>query len=105
MKKRFAGTLPEKQLKTKLKFNEPVFCQLKATLQGKKEETTTGAEKDALTMTECVHEVWPTFWPQCLDCISKNKNNRYLVDKKREYKVIENPVKEADLKRIEDANS
>ncbi len=98
MKKRFNGSLPQKQLKTKLKFEEPVFCQLKASMQGKKEDAVTKEERDDLTMTECQHEVWPTFWPQCIDCISKHKYERFLSDKKRDYRVIE---PEVDKKLVE----
>lgn len=98
MKKRFSGTLPQKQLKTKLKFEEPVFCQLQASMTGKKEDTATAEEKKELSMSECTHEVWPTFWPQCMECIYKNKHERYLVDKKREYKVIESALSQEQKK-------
>ncbi len=89
MKRKFAGKLPQKNLGMKLKFEEPVFCALKASLTGKTKDTATEEEKKANALTECSHQTWPTFWPQCIDCIAHNKFDKYLSDKKgREYRVV-----------------
>lgn len=106
MKKRFNGRLPQQNLKTKLKFEEPVFCSLKASMTGKTQENSTDAEKEALSLTECTHEQWPTFWPHCIGCLAHNKYDRYLTDKKgRDYKVVsvgeqQTPIDVEGLKSI-----
>lgn len=102
MRKKFQGKLPLPQLKSKLKFEEKVFCGLRAAATGKKEDTCTPDEKAALMTPSCVHEQWPTFWPQCMACVMKKNPSRVLVDKKgREFKVSTtvnlNPLTEGEI--------
>jgi hypothetical protein len=82
---------------------------LKASLTGKTLENSTEDEKKANTLTECSHQTWPTFWPQCIDCIAHNKFDKYLSDKKgREYKVLtvgatEAPASKEQLLKLAEA--
>jgi hypothetical protein len=89
MKKKSNLRLPEKKLKTKVKFEEKIICALNVAMAGKDVETLTDSEKQRFTTEQCVHPMWPPFMPQCGQCLISNKNTPCLVDKKgREYRSL-----------------
>lgn len=90
--------LPQQKMITKIVFEKDdkrveVPCLANIALNGKTVDTLSEEEKKekAFITSECVHPIWPTFMPQCKECIAKNLKitNRYLIDRKgRHYKDL-----------------
>lgn len=83
------SNMPQKRMVSSVKFEEPVVCSLRLSLQGKKVEDASDTEKKESTIPSCDHPIWPTIFPQCVGCLAHNKHERYMKDTKgREYRVI-----------------
>ena len=79
--------MPTKRVITSIEFvdeegnTREVFCALRASMKGKKEEDLTDEQKKEHMTNTCDHPVWPSFLPQCIGCIANNEHQRYFKDK------------------------
>lgn len=82
--------LPQKQfMKTVLKFKEDLVCNLSVMLNGLDKDVLSPEHRKIVTLNECSLAMWPPISKVCEECISKNKPERYLEDKKgRRVKVV-----------------
>lgn len=74
--------LPQKQLKTKVTFEEPLVCALNVAMAGKDIENLDAEDTKRFTTQDCTHPLWPAFMPQCRACVLANKHEICMVDKK-----------------------
>ncbi len=83
-------TLPTKQYKTRVQFEEPITCNLRLSINGiRKDEATEEQLKQANT-DHCFHPQWPPFMPQCIGCLAHNKFERYMEDSKgNKHRILE----------------